>query len=92
MLYLTGGASLQHMQKEDSVFLYDTEGQLWQKASPLPKALVDHASCMIKLSHMNGAAEMGRGTKCSPEGRTKKSALSLFVTKERESHSASEKK
>ncbi|NXI46978.1 KLHL9 protein, partial [Galbula dea] len=48
-LYLAGGGSLQHMQKEDSVFLFETEGQIWKKASPLPKALVDHASCMIKL-------------------------------------------
>ncbi|XP_021145370.2 kelch-like protein 9 [Columba livia] len=91
VLYLTGGASLQHMQKADSVFLYDTERRVWQKASPLPKALVDHASCVIKLSHGNVAAETGRGTKCSPEGRTKESALSLFSTKEQESHSASEK-
>ncbi|NXH65844.1 KLH13 protein, partial [Hydrobates tethys] len=70
-LYLAGGGSLQHMRKEDSVFLYDTEGQVWKKASPLPKALVDHASCMIKLSQLNAAGETGRGTKCSPMGRRK---------------------
>ncbi|NWI31636.1 KLHL9 protein, partial [Sula dactylatra] len=70
-LCLAGGGSLQHMQKEDSVFLYDTEGQVWKKASPLPKALVDHASCMIKLSQVNAAGEMGRGTKCSPASRRK---------------------
>nr|XP_009910879.1 PREDICTED: kelch-like protein 13 [Haliaeetus albicilla] len=92
MLYLAGGGSLQHMQKEDSVFLYDTEGQVWKKASPLPKALVDHASCMLKLSQVNAAGEMGRGTKCFPAGRRKKSTLSLFITKKQESHSASEKK
>nr|XP_009933180.1 PREDICTED: kelch-like protein 13 [Opisthocomus hoazin] len=91
-LYVAGGASLQRMQKGDSVFLYDTEGQEWQKASPLPKALVDHASCMIKLSQANAAGEMGRGAKCSPAGRRKKSTLSLAITKEQESHSASEKK
>ncbi|NXW07429.1 KLH13 protein, partial [Fregetta grallaria] len=70
-LYLAGGGSLQHMQKDDSVFLYDTEGQVWKKASPLPKALVDHASCMIKLSQVNAAGGTGRGTKCSPTGRRK---------------------
>ncbi|KAF1567061.1 Kelch-like protein 13, partial [Eudyptes chrysocome] len=70
-LYLAGGGSLQHMQKEDSVFLYDTEGRVWKKASPLPKALVDHASCMIKLSQVNAAGEIGRGTKCFPTGRRK---------------------
>ncbi|NWH24957.1 KLH13 protein, partial [Grus americana] len=71
MLYLAGGGSLQHMQKGDSVFLYDTEQQVWKKASPLPKALVDHASCMIKLSQVNALGEKGRGTKCSPAGRRK---------------------
>ncbi|NXO60934.1 KLH13 protein, partial [Aramus guarauna] len=70
-LYLAGGGSLQHMQKGDSVFLYDTERQVWKKASPLPKALVDHASCMIKLSQGHAAGEKGRGTKCSPTGRRK---------------------
>ncbi|NXN99026.1 KLHL9 protein, partial [Rhinopomastus cyanomelas] len=66
-LFLAGGGSLQHMQKEDSVFLYDTERQVWTKASPLPKALVDHASCMIRLS----PGEMGRGTKGSVGRRRK---------------------
>nr|XP_009501225.1 PREDICTED: kelch-like protein 13 [Phalacrocorax carbo] len=83
-LYLAGGASLQHMQKEDSVFLYNTEGQVWKKASPLPKALVDHACCMIKLSQVNAAGEMQRGTKRPPVRRRKKSALSLFNTKKQE--------
>lgn len=92
MLYLTGGGSLQHMQKDDSVFLYDTERQVWKKASPLPKALVDHASCMIKLSQVNAAGEKGRGMKCSPTGRRRKSTLSLFITQKQGSHSASEKK
>ncbi|NWR79125.1 KLHL9 protein, partial [Centropus unirufus] len=71
-LYLAGGASLQHMQKEDSVFLYDAVGWVWKKASPLPNALVDHASCMIKLARVNVAGEMGRGKKCSPLGSRKK--------------------
>ncbi|NWS66162.1 KLHL9 protein, partial [Crotophaga sulcirostris] len=70
-LYLAGGALLQRMQKEDSVFLYDTVGWVWKKASPLPKALVDHASCMIKLYQVNEAGEMGRGIKCFPLGRRK---------------------
>ncbi|XP_074780164.1 kelch-like protein 13 [Athene noctua] len=90
-LYLAGGGKLKHMQKEDSVFLYDTEGQVWKKASPLPKALVDHASGMIKLSQVNAAGEMEGATKRSPTGRRKKSTLSLFITKKQESHSASEK-
>ncbi|NXC48393.1 KLH13 protein, partial [Penelope pileata] len=68
-LCLTGGGSLQHMQKEDSVFLYDTEGQVWKKASSLPKALVDHASCMIKLSQVNAAGEPGTGAKGSLNSR-----------------------
>ncbi|KAM9218156.1 kelch-like protein 13 [Leptosomus discolor] len=91
-LCLTGGGSLQHMQKGDSVFLYDTDGQVWKKASPLPKALVDHASCMIKLSQVNAGGEMARGTKCSPTGRRKNSPLSLFITKKQEPRSASEEK
>ncbi|NWX17498.1 KLHL9 protein, partial [Aegotheles bennettii] len=70
-LYLAGGGSLQHMEKKDSVFLYDTEGRVWKKASPLPKALVDHASCMIRLSQVNAAGEMGRGTEPSPTGGRK---------------------
>ncbi|NXJ95661.1 KLH13 protein, partial [Corythaixoides concolor] len=70
-LCLAGGASLQRMQKDDSVFLYDTEGQVWKKASSLPKALVDHASCMIKLSQVNEAGEIRKGTKCSPVARRK---------------------
>ncbi|XP_051492871.1 kelch-like protein 9 [Apus apus] len=90
MLYLAGGGSLQHMQKEDSVFLYDTEGQIWRKASPLPKALVDHTSCMIKLSQVNLASEMGKGIKCSPKGSRKKSTCILFITKKQESSSVSE--
>lgn len=90
-LYLAGGGALQHMQKEDSVFLYNTVGCVWKKASPLPKALVDHASCMIKLPQVNAAGGTGRGTKCFPACRRKKSVFSLFITKEPEFHSASEK-
>ncbi|NXD83056.1 KLHL9 protein, partial [Halcyon senegalensis] len=70
-LYLAGGGSLQRMQKDNSVFLYDTERQVWKKASPLPKALVDHASCMIKLSHVSAGGETERGAKGSPAGRRK---------------------
>ncbi|NXD15780.1 KLHL9 protein, partial [Nothocercus nigrocapillus] len=68
-LYLVGGASLQRMQKVDSVFLYNTVGQVWKKASSLPKALVDHASCMIKLPQVNEADKDRRGTQCSPTGK-----------------------
>nr|XP_025961994.1 kelch-like protein 13 [Dromaius novaehollandiae] len=90
-LYLVGGGSLKHMQKEDNVFLYDTVGRVWKKASSLPKALVDHASCMIKLPQVKEADEEGRNMKCSPTGRRRKSTLSLFITNKQESHPASEK-
>ncbi|NXS63027.1 KLHL9 protein, partial [Brachypteracias leptosomus] len=70
-LCLAGGGSLQHRQKHDSVFLYDTERQEWKEASPLPRALVDHASGVIKLAQVNTAGEMGRGTKGSPVGTKK---------------------
>ncbi|NXT84204.1 KLHL9 protein, partial [Zapornia atra] len=70
-LYLAGGGSLQHMQKADSVFLYDTEQGVWKKGSALPKALVGHASCMIKLPQVKAAGEMERGTECSPTGTRK---------------------
>ncbi|NXI49881.1 KLH13 protein, partial [Chloroceryle aenea] len=70
-LYLAGGGSLQRMQKDNNVFLYDTDRQVWKEASPLPKALVDHASCMIKLSQVNAGGEKGTGAKGSPAGRRK---------------------
>lgn len=92
MLYLTGGGSLHDMQKEDSVFMYDIEGQVWKKAGSLPKALVDHASCMIKLSQVNATGEPGRGTKCSLTSRREKCTPSLFITKKKKSHSSSEEK
>lgn len=92
MLYLAGGGLLQNMQKKDSVFLYDTEGQVWRKASPLPKVLVDHSSCMIKLHQVNAAGETGRGRRCSPATGRKKSTLGSFISKKQDSHSASQKK
>ncbi|XP_008947819.1 PREDICTED: kelch-like protein 36, partial [Merops nubicus] len=91
-LYLAGGGSLQHMQKEDTVFLYDTERQVWKKGSPLPTALVDHASCMIRLSQANAGGEMGRGTEDPSTGSWETSPLSLFTTRQQESHSVPEKK
>jgi len=55
------------MRKEDSVYLYDTEGQVWKRAGPLPRALVDHASCMVKLPQANAAGEPRRGHRAPPD-------------------------
>ncbi|NXN12688.1 KLHL9 protein, partial [Indicator maculatus] len=68
-LYLVGGGSLQHMQKENSVLLYNTEAQVWTKATLLPLALVDHISCMIRLSPVSAGGKLGRDTKDSPACR-----------------------
>ncbi|XP_068020356.1 kelch-like protein 13 isoform X1 [Melanerpes formicivorus] len=88
-LYLVGGGSLQHMQKEDSVLLYNTEAQVWTKATPLPTALVDHVSCMITVST---GGKLGRDTKDLLRAGEKKSTLSCLITKGQEPHSASEEK
>ncbi|XP_042735262.1 kelch-like protein 9 [Lagopus leucura] len=84
MLYLTGGGLLQHMQKDNSIFLYDTKGQVWKKASSLPRALVDHASCMIKLPQANAAGELGRGSECCLTSGREKPSLSLSAAKRQE--------
>lgn len=84
VLYLTGGGLLQHMQKDDSVFLYDTKGQVWKKASSLPRGLVDHTSCMIKLPQANAAGEMGRGTEFCLTSKREKPSLSLLAAKRQE--------
>lgn len=77
------------MSKEDGVFIYDPDGRLWKKAGSLPNALVDHASCMIKLSGEMAADQQERGVKCSPGGNSRKrSTLSLFITNKQEPHSA----
>uniref|UniRef100_A0A8C0H567 BTB domain-containing protein n=1 Tax=Chelonoidis abingdonii TaxID=106734 RepID=A0A8C0H567_CHEAB len=60
-LYITGGGSLRCMSKEDGVFIYDPDGRIWKKAGSLPQALVDHASCMIKLSCEMAADQQERG-------------------------------
>lgn len=77
---------------EKSVFLYDTEGQVWRKASPLPKVMADHSSCMIKLHQVNAAGETGRGMRCTPRTGRKKSTLGLFISKKQDYHSSSQKK
>uniref|UniRef100_A0A674IJA7 BTB domain-containing protein n=1 Tax=Terrapene triunguis TaxID=2587831 RepID=A0A674IJA7_9SAUR len=88
-LYITGGGSLRRMSKEDGVFIYDPDGRIWKKAGSLPHALVDHASCMIKLSCEMTADQQERGVKCSPGGNSRKrSTLSLFITTKQEPHSA----
>lgn len=91
-LYLAGGGSLQHRQKDDSVFLYDTEGRRWQKGSALPRALADHASCIIKLPPVKAGGEAGGGTKGSPVGRSEQSTLGSVIAREQEPSSASERK
>lgn len=91
-LYLAGGGSLQRLREEDSIFLYNTEGQQWTKGIPLPTALVDHASCVIKLSQVSTAGKVGRDTKDSLAGRRKKPTLVCLITKRQEPHSASEEK
>lgn len=91
-LYLAGGSSLQHRQKDNSVFLYDTEGRRWQKGSPLPRALADHASCIIKLPPVKAGGEAGGGTKGSPVRGREQSTLGSVIAREQEPNSASEKK
>eukprot|EP00076_Gallus_gallus_P010837 XP_004945797.1 kelch-like protein 9 [Gallus gallus] len=91
-LYLTGGGLLQHMRKEDSVYLYDTEGQVWKRAGPLPRALVDHASCMVKLPQANTAGEPRRGTEHRLTSRRQKATLSLLAAKRQGPSTASKGK
>lgn len=88
-LYITGGGSLRHMSKEDGIFVYEPEGRIWKKAGSLPNPLVDHASCMITLSHETIANQQERGEECSPSCRRKKSTLNLFITNKQEPQSVS---
>ncbi|XP_006112393.2 kelch-like protein 13 [Pelodiscus sinensis] len=84
-LYITGGGSLHHMSKDDSVFIYDPDGRIWKKAGSLPTALVDHASCMIRLSWERSAEQQEGGEPSSPSGNSRKrSTLSLFITNKQE--------
>ncbi|NXP75794.1 KLHL9 protein, partial [Ramphastos sulfuratus] len=70
-IYLAGGGSLRRGQKEDRVLLYNTEGQLWTKGTPLPTALVDHSACMIRLSQVSTGGKVGRDTEESPASSRK---------------------
>ncbi|XP_019366003.1 PREDICTED: kelch-like protein 13 [Gavialis gangeticus] len=88
-LYITGGGSLRHMSKEDGIFVYDPEGRIWKKAGSLPNPLVDHASCMITLSHETIANQQERGEECSLSSGRKKSTLNLFITNKQEPQSVS---
>ncbi|XP_053328484.1 kelch-like protein 9 [Spea bombifrons] len=79
-LYLTGGGSLRCMNKEDSVFIYDPEAETWRKAGCLPRPLVDHASCTIKLPH-HMVKKLAEKEDDNPAGpNRKKSTLKLFIT------------
>ncbi|KAM3911734.1 kelch-like protein 9 [Leptodactylus fuscus] len=78
-LFITGGGSLRRMNKEDGVFMYDPESKAWKKMGSLPRPLVDHASCTIRLSH--GMMEEKQKEDESPTVPNKKrSTLNLFIT------------
>ncbi|KAG8545998.1 hypothetical protein GDO81_019935 [Engystomops pustulosus] len=78
-LYITGGGSLRRMNKEDGVFIYDPKSKAWKKTGSLPRALVDHASCAIRLPF--GMIEKQEKEEESPSLPSKKrSTLNLFIT------------
>ncbi|KAM4019528.1 kelch-like protein 9 [Anomaloglossus baeobatrachus] len=82
-LFITGGGSLRRMNKEDGVFVYDPESKAWKKTGSLPRPLVDHASCTIRLP--NGLIEKEEKGEESPTVPNKKrSTLNLFITAKRE--------
>lgn len=83
-LFITGGGSLRRMNKEDGVFVYDPESKAWKKTGSLPRPLVDHASCAIKLPH--GMIEKREKKEERPTVPNKKrSTLNLFITGKHES-------
>ncbi|XP_040261814.1 kelch-like protein 9 [Bufo bufo] len=78
-LFITGGGSLRRMNKEDGVFVYDPKAKAWKKAGSLPRPLVDHASCAIKLPH--GMIEnREKEEESSAVPNKKRSTLNLFIT------------
>ncbi|CAN2390285.1 Kelch motif [Pristimantis euphronides] len=81
-LFITGGGSLRLMNKEDGVFMYDPESKAWKKMGSLPRPLVDHASCTIKLPY--GMIEEQEKEEESPTVPSKKSTLNLFITEKQE--------
>lgn len=83
-LYITGGGSLRRMNKEDGVFVYDPEAKTWKKTGSLPKPLVDHSSCAIKLQHGMMAKEQVKEDERSSNPNKKRSTLNLFITGKKE--------
>ncbi|OCT66958.1 kelch-like protein 9 [Xenopus laevis] len=86
-LYITGGGSLRRMNKEDGVFIYDPEAKTWKKAGSLPRPLVDHASCVIKLPHHLTQNLPQKEEENSNVSAKKKSTLNLFITGKKETDS-----
>ncbi|CAH2316852.1 kelch 13 [Pelobates cultripes] len=79
-LYITGGGSLKSMNKEDGVFVYDPEAKTWSKAGSLPRPLVDHASCAIKLPQQMMEKLLEKEELSPTSSNKKKSTLTLFIT------------
>nr|XP_033816745.1 kelch-like protein 9 [Geotrypetes seraphini] len=79
-LYITGGGSLRSMNKENGVFTYDHASNMWKKAGSLPKPLVDHATCTLKLSHQLQMTLPNKSAVRLSAPIMKKSTLNLFIT------------
>ncbi|XP_054854260.1 kelch-like protein 13 [Eublepharis macularius] len=79
-LYITGGGSLQHRNKDDGIFVCNPGRKVWEKAGSLPQALVDHACCFVRFSHRTeGKQQKPKALEPAPTSK-KKSTLSLFIT------------
>lgn len=77
-LYLTGGGSLRRRRKEDGVLTCDPDGKGWEEAGPLPKALVDHACCVVRLPRRS-SRERPQKTAESPAASRRKASVTLFL-------------
>ncbi|XP_077161793.1 kelch-like protein 13 [Paroedura picta] len=78
-LYITGGGSLRHRNKDDGVFVCSPSRKVWEKACSLPQALVDHACCFVRLSHWPEGKQQQKAAEPAVASQ-KKSTLSLFIT------------
>ncbi|XP_077333419.1 kelch-like protein 9 [Lithobates pipiens] len=79
-LYITGGGSLRRMNKEDGVFIYDPETKAWKKTGSLPRPLVDHASCAIRLPQGIIEKQQVKEEERPSTPNKKRSTLNLFIT------------
>ncbi|XP_073456029.1 kelch-like protein 9 [Aquarana catesbeiana] len=79
-LYITGGGSLRRMNKEDGVFVYDPETKAWKKSGSLPRPLVDHASCAIRLPQGITEKQQVKEEERPSTSNKKRSTLNLFIT------------